>query len=225
MKVSVVIVAAGKGKRFCSEIEKQFLNIDDKPVIFWTLENFLNHKLINEIVLVVPEQKIRYVRKEILKNYNSSKTKLVNGGITRQDSVYNGLNSVSNNSDYVLIHDGVRPFTPLKIINQVIAGTIKYKACLPALKIEETVKKVDAKKSISCTIPHKSLWIAQTPQGFSLKLIKDAYKKAYQEGFKGTDDASLVERLGIKVKVIPGSILNFKITRKKDLELLELIKK
>jgi 2-C-methyl-D-erythritol 4-phosphate cytidylyltransferase len=144
---------------------------------------------------------------------------LVGGGAERQDSVFIGLKAIKSDDGIVLIHDGVRPFVRQEHIVACIKGGAAHGACILGIPAFDTVKKVNSTNEITQTLKRDALWLAQTPQAFQLKLIKKAHEAAKQEGFIGTDDASLVERLGEVVKIIPGSRRNIKITNQEDLKL------
>jgi 2-C-methyl-D-erythritol 4-phosphate cytidylyltransferase len=147
------------------------------------------------------------------------KTELISGGDHRQDSVYNGLQAIKDDDGIVLIHDGVRPFVRQEHLLACIEGAHKQGACILGLPAFDTVKQVNAKNEIVQTRTRDTLWLAQTPQAFQIKLIKKAHAAAKRDGFRGTDDASLVERLGAMVKIIPGSRSNIKITHPEDLKI------
>jgi 2-C-methyl-D-erythritol 4-phosphate cytidylyltransferase len=219
MKTKAIIVAAGKGERIGGNIPKQFIEIKKKPVLAYTIEKFEKCELVNEIVLVVPEDYMSFCSYNVIDVYDFRKVKrILSGGKERQDSVYKGLSALSENTDMVVIHDGVRPFISTQKIKESIELCEKQKAVILALPVNETVKRVEDEYVVT-TLNREKLWIAQTPQVFEYKLILDAYKKAIDDGFVGTDDSSLVERLGFKVKVLQGEYENIKITTAEDLVL------
>ena len=148
---------------------------------------------------------------------------LIAGGVERQDSVYNGLKAVDSDGGIVLIHDGVRPFVRQEHLVACINGAAELGACILGIPAFDTVKKVNATNEITQTLKRDKLWLAQTPQAFQLKLIIKAHEAAKQEGFIATDDASLVERLGEIVKIIPGNRGNIKITNQEDLKLAQAL--
>lgn len=201
------------------ELPKQFIQIKKKPVLAYTVERFEKCGIIDEIVLVVPEEYVGLSSYQIVDVFNFRKIrKILSGGKERQDSVYKALLSLSGNTDIVVIHDGVRPFiSPEKIIKS-IEMCKEDKAVILALPINETVKRVEDRFVIT-TPDREKLWVAQTPQTFEYKLILEAYKKAKEDGFIGTDDSSLVERMGVKVKILEGEYENIKITTPEDLAL------
>ncbi|MCG1012356.1 2-C-methyl-D-erythritol 4-phosphate cytidylyltransferase [Tepidanaerobacter sp. GT38] len=217
MHVSAVIAAGGKGRRMNSSISKQFLNIKGRPILYYTLKKFERIDKIKSIILVVGADDIDFTREEIVKRYKFKKIKIVQGGKERQDSVYNGLRELSPQTDIVVIHDGVRPFVPVTIIEKSIAAAAKYKAVGVAVPVKDTIKVVDDNYTIKNTPDRKTLWAMQTPQSFTYDVIMRAYEKAMCDGFYGTDDTVLVERLGLTVKIIEGAYENIKITTPEDI--------
>ncbi|MCQ2551321.1 MAG: 2-C-methyl-D-erythritol 2,4-cyclodiphosphate synthase [Clostridia bacterium] len=195
-RVSVIIGAAGKGTRMGTSTPKQFLRIGEKTILEKTCDAF-NRDYIDEILVVSSED---------IKGF-----KTVIGGAERQDSIYNGINALEH-QDIVLVHDGVRPFVDEETIIRVIEGVIEEGACICAVRPKDTVRTEEE------TLKRDELFLVQTPQGFTYDLLKEAYDKAFSDGFYGTDDASLVERLGRKVKIVKGSYENIKITTKEDLK-------
>ncbi len=219
---SAVILAAGKGLRMGGQTQKQYLMLGETPVLCHTLKVFDSVDEISEIVLVVSRSNQKFCRAEILK-YSNMKTyvKIVSGGEKRQDSVYNGLISTTNKDDIVVIHDGVRPFVTQENIKECIKKAKSCKALTMAVPVHDTLKEVRQDKSIEKTIDREKIWFTQTPQAFAYNLILDAHENAKTTGFLGTDDASLVEELGVSVYVVMGSKFNIKITTKEDLALAE----
>lgn len=222
--ISVVIAASGMGKRMNSNINKQYLLLKGKPILAHTIDKFEKNKYIDEIIVVAREEEREYCVKEVVKKYGFSKViNVVSGGDERQDSVYEGLKAVNNSCSLVLIHDGVRPFIrDLDILNSIDAG-IKYGSCVIGTPVKDTIKIINSNKDIESTPDRRTLWAVQTPQTFSYELILKAYEYARNDGFIGTDDSMLVERLGHKVKIIKGSYANIKITTPEDLKLAELL--
>lgn len=213
--VDVIIVAAGSGKRMKSDINKQFLEVSGKPVIAWTIDKFYNNKNIDNIILAIRKEDESSMR-ELLRKYGFDNIKLVYGGRERQDSIYNCLKEIVH-TDYVLIHDGARPFIDDDIIDRCIENTKKYNCCCVGVPSKDTIKIVDNNGNIASTPDRNTLWCAQTPQAFHIDIIKKAYDYAYETDFWGTDDASLVENLGCSVKMVMGSYNNIKITTPEDL--------
>ena len=214
---TAVIVAAGKGRRMGTEVSKQFLPLCGKEILAHSVEKFEKADNIREIVLVTGEDSLQDVR-EMAQEYGWKKiVSVVTGGKERQDSVWNGLQAVSADTDIVLIHDGVRPFVTEDILNQSIETAVEMGGCVAGVPAKDTIKVCNG-ENISVATPDRStLWQIQTPQTFQKDLIMQAYQKAKVEGFVGTDDASLAEYSGCPVKVIMGSYRNIKITTKEDL--------
>ncbi len=217
--VLAIIVAAGKGIRMSDSVRKQYIVLDGMPMLSRTLGLFDRCDRIDRIIVAVPEDDIDFCRNEIIPAANMEKDPiLVIGGASRQDSVYNSLKTIETDDGVVLIHDGVRPFVNPEHLVACIEGAQEHGACILGIPAFDTVKHVNAKNEIIQTQQRDTLWLAQTPQAFQLQLIKKAHEVAKQEGFMGTDDASLVERLGGVVKIIPGSRSNIKITSQEDLK-------
>jgi 2-C-methyl-D-erythritol 4-phosphate cytidylyltransferase len=222
--VYAIIVAAGQGIRMSNTVRKQYIVLDGIPILSRTLGAFDRCDLIDRLIVAVPKDDIDYCRNEIIPAAAMKKELiLVVGGERRQDSVYNGLKTIESEDDIVLIHDGVRPFVNPEHLVACIKGAQKHGACILGIPAFDTVKHVNEKNEIIETRKRDTLWLAQTPQAFQLELIKRAHEIAKQEGFTGTDDASLVERLGGIVKIIPGSRNNIKITNQEDLKLAQAI--
>lgn len=231
-KISVIIPAAGSGQRMGGNRPKQYLTIGDRPILIETLIVFNESPHIDEIILVSPPDDMSLMEK-MLKKYDLAKvSKIVKGGKERQDSIRNGLDSIDSiepESDIILVHDGVRPFVDDETIKELIDAVNQYGAAIVAVPVKDTVKKVSntsiSGASIVETMPRGNLWLAQTPQAFSAKIIIDAYANAEEKGIRGTDDASLVEAMGLDVKIVMGSYENIKITTPEDLVFAEAIKK
>ncbi len=226
MKADAIIVSAGRGQRFMEGRKKQFYLLADKPILAHTLEHFENCPLIRSTALVVGEEDMDYTLQEIVEKYRYRKiAQIVPGGRRRQDSVKNGLDALAENVEIVVIHDGVRPFITPAMIEESIHSAQRFGAVVVAMPVKDTIKVSDPSGTVLQTLDRESLWQAQTPQTFQAKLIREAYAKAIQDGFIGTDDASLVERLGVKVHILPGSYANIKITTPEDLMVAHLFLK
>ena len=226
--VIVIIVAAGKGKRMGSEIPKQYLVIDDKIILDKTIEQFEKNNRIDNIIIVVNDEDIEFVKKNITYE-RPSVTKVISGGDERINSVYNGILSIEEDmqDSIVLIHDGVRPFASQKLINNCIENTYEYGACVPVIDLVDTVKQVAKDNIIKKTIDRNKYKAVQTPQGFKYDIIKNCYDIAVEENICArtlvTDDSSIVEHYGYTVKAISGLQKNIKITTQFDLKVAELI--
>ena len=216
--VSAVIVAAGEGVRMKGKMRKQYLDLSGRPVLAYSIMAFDSCSLVEEIFVVVPKEDIEYCQNKILSLLDLKKCiKLVHGGAERQDSVYNGLQEINKKiTETVVIHDGVRPFINPEDLTECILGSKKYGACILGTPASDTLKRVDKSGTIETTLPRENIWLAQTPQAFQYDLILKAHETARRYGYVGTDDASLVERLGGNVKIINGSRFNIKITNKED---------
>lgn len=226
MKVAVIIAGGGIGKRMGSDRPKQYLELNGRPMICHTLDRFMGIEDIRKIVVVLPSDFAPSFQDDILKpyDYDLSFIEILEGGVKRQDSVRNGLMAVPDDFDVVLVHDACRPFITKDLIRRSIETAYGEGAAIIAAPIKETLKKVNG-GAIDETVDRQHLWGAQTPQAFRLGILRKAIEKAYQDGFYGTDDAILVERLGGKVKIIEGDYRNIKITAPEDLIVAEAIAK
>jgi 2-C-methyl-D-erythritol 4-phosphate cytidylyltransferase len=220
--VSVIIAAAGMSNRMGSKINKQFILIDNKPILAHTIEKFESCKYIDEIIVVSKDTEVEYCRKEIVRKYGYKKvSNIVKGGKERQDSIYNGIMALNERTDIVLTHDGARPFVRLESIIKGIKGTLEYGACVIGVPLKDTIKVVDTTDEVHHTPNRALLWAAQTPQCFRIELLKEGYEYAISEGIVGTDDSSLVEKKGYRIKMLMGSYDNIKITTPEDLIIAE----
>lgn len=222
MKVGVVIVLAGKGKRLVKG-DKATLSLDRKPLFCKVLTTFKGIKGVKEIVLVLRKSNFSLAKK-FTKGENVT---LVEGGAERADSVFKGLLSLSKDIDYVLIHDGARPFVTKKIILGILKELKEHPAVICGLKCPDTLKLVK-KGVVKKTLSREDVYLTQTPQGFKRKIIVEAYREFRKRRFTPpkvglTDDAQMLEVIGKKVKVISGDSLNFKITYPEDLKLAKII--
>lgn len=221
MKIIAIIAAGGQGKRIAGNLPKQFLMLKDKPILAYTVEKFERCELIDEIILVVPEDYLAYCSQAIVDKYGFKKVRKVTcGGKERQDSVYLGLKACPNTTSIVVVHNGVRPLISVDKISESIRICEKKKAVVLAMPVKETVKRVE-QGNIITTLDRDKIWLIQTPQTFEYKLIMDAYQKAEKDNFVGTDDSALVERLGHEVTVLEGDYKNIKITTIEDLQIAE----
>ena len=227
-KIAAVCLAAGQGKRMESKVQKQYLLIQDKPVLYYSLKAFQDSP-VEEVVLVVGAGEEEYCQKEIVDKYGFTKVRaIVAGGKERYHSVFHGLQAVGE-ADYVLIHDGARPFLTQEIINRCVEGAKEYRACVAGMPVKDTIKLADSEGNIESTPERSRVWMIQTPQSFEYSLIKDAYTTLIEQENKGiktsipvTDDAMVVEYfLNQKVHLVYGSYENIKITTPEDMRIAE----
>ena len=222
--VSVIIVAAGKGLRMNHSVRKQYLLIAGRPILGHTLLAFDGSERIDEVFVVISKEDFDFCQDNLIPPLNlKKKINLVSGGTERQDSVYNGLLALSPKTDTVVIHDGVRPFVRPEELAACITGAEETGACILGIPAGDTLKHVGKTGRIEKTLARDNIWLAQTPQVFKYELILKAHETACRDGFRGTDDALLLEQLGIDVKIILGSKTNIKITTPQDLALAEAI--
>jgi len=218
MRTLAIILAGGAGKRMGTATNKQFLLIDNKPIIVHTLQIFEECRAVDGIYLVVNQKDLPTIQEEILETYHFNKIlKLVIGGRLRQDSVRNGLEAIENPCDIVIIHDGARPFVSPSFIDKGIFLMEMFDAVIPALPVKDTIKDVSKDGFVQKTLERDSLWHVQTPQTFKYDLITKAYREGVAKKLYGYDDATFLEHMGKKVKVIEGSPYNIKITTPEDL--------
>lgn len=219
--VTALVLAAGEGVRFKSRIPKPLVKINSKPLIIHSLLTLCGHQAIRDIIVVVnPGNQQRIVKS--IKLFNIKKViAVVQGGRRRQDSVCQGLKALDRHTDLVLIHDAARPFIDRRGISSAISEAGKTGAAILGVPVKDTIKEVFSSKIVKRTLKRKDLWQIQTPQVFKKDIILKAYKRFAKTDV--TDDASLVEKLGIKVSVLPGSYRNIKITTVEDLALAEAI--
>ncbi len=217
--VGVVIAAGGKGRRMGSTRPKQFLRIGREMILERTVAAFQHHGLITSIVVVVPKRFVVSVRRALPERSYDKVRAVVAGGRERQDSVRRGLEAFEKPPHIVLVHDGVRPLIDGKTITAVIDAAARYGAAVVATPLTDTVKMEGKKNFAERTLPRHRLWAVQTPQGFRYRLLLKASRAAQKAGYVGTDEASLVERLGRRVRLVVGSADNIKITTPKDLVL------
>ena len=225
LEAVAVIPAAGAGLRMGGARPKQFLDLHGRPLIAVTLEKFQQCRAIQDIILVVPGAEVDACSKEIVKKYGLTKVnRVVAGGPRRQDSVRIGIEASKGDYELVVIHDGVRPLVSPELIERAVDAAGRHRAVITAMPAKETVKEIDDRKVISRTCDRKSIWLAQTPQVFRYGDILEAHQRAALEGLQdATDDAFLLERVGIPVRVIEGSEDNIKVTTPHDLELVRLL--
>lgn len=215
--VTAIIAAAGQGKRMQQNINKVFLSLNGTPIFMHSVLTLSACPTVNDLIVVTGSEDVPAV-KDILSRYSGLKPwQVVAGGSERQYSIANALKMIKNNTDIVVVHDGARPLVEALHITNVIAAAQQFKAAGIAVRVKDTIKQADAESFVEKTPRRECLWAIQTPQAFGAQLLKDAYYQAECDGFLGTDDASLVERLGVRVKLIEGSYRNLKITTPEDM--------
>lgn len=218
-----IVLAAGRGSRMGQAVPKQFLEIDGKPIICYSLKR-MEESFVDEIILVTGESDLTYCENEIVKRYGFRKvSKVVAGGKERYHSVYNGLKAIKQ-CDYVLIHDGARPFLTEEILKRNLEAVEEYKACVTGMPVKDTIKISDAEGFVDKTPGREFLWQIQTPQTFEYRIIKTSYDAMFEQLMSGTsecavtDDAMVVEQFGgVPVKLVKGDYTNIKITTPEDL--------
>lgn len=217
-KIAVIIASGGRGSRMGSSVPKQYLKTGGEPVILRTLRVFQNMDEIDSILIVADSSYTGYCR-ELAETSGITKVDaVVEGGAQRQDSVYNALREagrIDPGTAYVLVHDAARPFVTEAVVRNVILGAFEKGAAVPCVAVKDSLRETEGDGS-RC-VDRSRFFAVQTPQGFGRKLLEEAYEKAYEAGFSGTDDASLVERLGHHIEIVPGDYDNIKITTKEDL--------
>jgi 2-C-methyl-D-erythritol 4-phosphate cytidylyltransferase len=213
MKITAIIPAAGAGERFGEKKQLKLLN--GRPLIFHTIQPFINSELINEIIVVVPKENVNQVDREFKSTLTSKKIEVISGGKTRQQSVNNGLKMSNKESELICIHDGVRPFLTVTLIEKVIKAAIGHDGAILATPSSDTIKRVLGNQILE-TLPREEIWRAQTPQVFLKSALEEAIEIAIDENLEGTDEASILEKIGYQIGFIEGSSLNIKITTKED---------
>lgn len=223
-KISVLIPAAGQGKRMGSSVKKPYLMLADKPILSHTIDRFEQNCVIDEIYVVVDKSDFMMCQENVLAPFRYTKVhELVAGGETRQVSVFNALRSLSDDVDFVVVHDGVRPFINDNIISRCLKAAAECGAAVSAVPVKETIKMANDELFVIDTPERNRLWQVQTPQVFQKSLIVAAHYKAIQEGVEAPDDAALVEKLGSPVKLVMGSYKNVKLTTPEDLRIAETL--
>ncbi len=224
IKSDAIIVSAGKGQRLGGVRKKQFLSLGGKPILSHTLASFERCPLIRFILVVVGEEDLEYCLKEVIEPYHYQKVlKIIPGGKRRQDSVKKGIEALPEDTEIVVIHDGVRPFVTEEMIEASIEEATRSGAAVVGVPVKDTIKMATSDGIVLHTLERSSLWQVQTPQAFQASILRKAYFTPALEEMSVPDDATLVERLGIKVHLLPGSYSNIKITTQEDLMLAQLI--
>ena len=211
--VSAIIPAAGEGQRFGAQ--KQFKKLRGLPLVFYSIKQFYNCNRINEIVLVVPKEKIKSVQDNVSKSFSEKPILIIEGGLNRQTSVRNGIKASSEESNLVCIHDAARPFLTQAVINNSIDGCTNSDGAITAIPSNDTVK-IAYNGNVKNTVERKNVWLAQTPQTFYKSKLNLAVENGKRNKMIVTDESMLMEAMGYRVKLVVGDEDNFKITTKKD---------
>ena len=222
MRAVAIIPAAGTGTRMKSPSPKQFLSLEGSPIIIHTLRKFARCKLIQKIIVPLRKADIAQFQSMLETDGLSALVQTVAGGIHRQDSVYNGLKEIEDESVVVVIHDAVRPFVNIESLEAVIREASHKGSAILAIPCVDTVKQIE-RRLVMATLPRDKIVLFQTPQAFRYGLLKEAFEKAQVDRFYATDESCLVERLGYQVVVLRGSEMNMKITKPADLPLAEFL--
>ncbi|MCB5252047.1 MAG: 2-C-methyl-D-erythritol 4-phosphate cytidylyltransferase [Candidatus Cloacimonadaceae bacterium] len=221
---TAIVTAAGSGQRMGGDIKKQFRELDGIPILIRTLSPFFSSALISNIIVTAPEEDLEYCENLILQYFEPIPKPflVIAGGLERQDSVFGALQQCPKDTDLVFVHDAVRPFISLDLIEELHQIACREKAVVPAARLKNTIKQITG-EYISQSLVRDRLVQVFTPQVFQYKLLRDSYVKAYNDGYISTDDAALVEHYGAKVRYHLTSDLNIKITDEWDLTLAHLI--
>jgi 2-C-methyl-D-erythritol 4-phosphate cytidylyltransferase len=223
---AVIIPAAGKSSRFGTREKKQFASLEGRPVWLRATELFWTRDDVTKVYLVIAPEDREEFRTRFGHLIAFANADVIEGGAERFDSVANALARIGESAEFIAVHDAVRPLTPHAVIDAVFAAARKHGAAIPAVPVADTLKQVEPSTNrVVSTIPRDGLWQAQTPQVFRRDWIVEAYSRRNKFNEPITDDAQLVEALGHSVTVVPGSPLNFKITKNDDLDLAEAVLK
>ena len=224
--IAAIVAAAGLGVRMGNSTPKPYLLLAGKPILAHTLGAFEKIKEVQEVTLVVHPEELDYCQDKVISPYGFKKVlRLVPGGKERQDSVYNALKALKHEDDLeiVLVHDGVRPFITGEQVRRVIQAARSHGGAVLGLPAQDTLKTVNAEGEVRQTLERRDIWQIQTPQAFRKELLLRAHQRALEDNFIGTDDSVLLERMGVKVQIVPGSTRNLKITTPDDLVMAEAL--
>ena len=223
MHIVAIIPAAGVGRRMGGVVEKQFLQLRGIPILAHTLKVFDQSPEVDGIVLVVAPQQRQILDAEVIGPHPCGKLLgIIDGGPERQDSVANGLGAIPPECDLVVVHDGVRPLVSVELLALVLEAARRHGAAIAAVPASDTVKQAEDQKVVA-TLERETIWLAQTPQAFHVNLLRRAYEKAASDCIVFTDDAALVERIGVSVHLVRSSAENIKVTTPSDLVVAEAI--
>jgi 2-C-methyl-D-erythritol 4-phosphate cytidylyltransferase len=220
--VAAIIPAAGEGRRMGGAIPKQFLQIGGREILARTLAVFEACIAIDEVWVVVAAEQCTSCRRTIVERYGFRKVRgVIAGGATRQASVWQGLQRVTDAVDLVVVHDGVRPLVTELLLQQTLEQASYYGAAIAAVPLKDTLKRVSTAGTVEATVPRESLWRVQTPQAFRYVLLHRAFRHAWRQGLQATDEAGLIEAIGCPVHIVPSYEHNVKITTPDDLVFCE----
>ncbi|MBR0262191.1 MAG: 2-C-methyl-D-erythritol 4-phosphate cytidylyltransferase [Selenomonadaceae bacterium] len=219
--VTAIFPAAGSSRRMGGGINKNFLELAGEPILIRSLKTFSQVERINFLIVVVAAHEVEAVEKLLRAEKNLKPWRVTVGGSERQYSVANGLKLLPDDAEIILVHDAARPLISARTINEVIDEAKKFGGAIAAVPAKDTIKIVDEEGFVKHTPPRRELVAVQTPQGFRREILLQAYEKATEEKFLGTDDSSLVERLGAKIKIVTSSYDNIKITTPEDIHVAE----
>jgi 2-C-methyl-D-erythritol 4-phosphate cytidylyltransferase len=206
------------------DTKKPYLKIGSKPILAHTIEVFEKSFLVDDIFIVVADEDRKRCEEEVINPYHFHKVSdVLAGGKTRQASVFNALQRTSDDTDIIVVHDGVRPFVTAKIIAAAVESASQYGAAIAAVPVKDTIKVADQDNFVQSTLDRSQLWAIQTPQVFRREILMKAHLQAWEHNIDATDDAALVEQLGYKVKLVMGSYRNIKITTPEDLVVAETL--
>ena len=223
MWITAIVLAGGSGKRMNSDTPKQYLMLEEKPLLYYSLKAFQN-SVVDEIIFVTKAGEEEYCRKEFVEQYGFTKVSaVVTGGKERYHSVFAGLQAIQS-CDYVMIHDGARPLLSIQMIAEVAEAVKKYQACVVGMPVKDTIQITDETGVIVMTPKRSNVWQAQTPQAFAFAMVLDAYEKIVQESdIEVTDDAMVVGRYyDVPVHMVAGSYMNIKVTTPEDIQVAEI---
>jgi len=223
IKAAAVIPAAGLGRRMGRGEKKTYMELAGRPALFHTLAAFESCPAVASVVVVVSPGDEALCREEVVERFGLGKvSKVVPGGAERQDSVARGVEAAGPGWDVIAVHDGARPLVTPEIIEKTVAAAHAHRAAVSAVRVKDTIKEADG-DVVARTLPRERLWAVHTPQAFQAGLLMEAHRRAAADGFLGTDESSLVERLGVGVRLVEGSYENIKITTPGDVPVAELI--
>ena len=221
--VTAIFPAAGSSKRMGGGVNKNFFEVAGEPILIRTLKTFSQVERVNFLIVIVAAHEVETVEKLLSAEKNLKPWRVTVGGSERQFSIANGLKLLPDDAEIILVHDAARPLISLRTIDEVIDAAKKFGGAIAAVPAKDTIKIIDAENFVRYTPPRKEMSVVQTPQGFRREILLRAYEKAAEENFLGTDDSSLVERLGVRIKIVTSSYDNIKITTPEDIHIAETI--